>query len=316
MIMDTDDSFHPNNGDPHWNESAWIPFMIPEKRLNGWIYFFHRTKLGYTIGGVAAWDPSGEEMWNCRIYDWGIPYPTPPGADMYDFQLPNSLKVETIAPMRSYRFRYDNIGCSLDLRWDATMPAHDTGYPDHSFEWGSHHYEQCGRMTGTVVLDGEELRIDCWSNRDRSWGPREVKINPRGDFPWAVASDQHCFHVTAMTKLAIPDDPIEGLIDPLVSGWYMRDGQLAAIKSGERSVTRASDGRVLTVKIDGVDALGRALIAQGRCLNWFRWTGLPVFNYFNLTDWNLNGEQAWGEVQDFFPVSQFRQFARSRQKAG
>ena len=159
MILKTDDSFHHNHGDPHWNESAWLPFMVPEKGLSGWIYFFHRTTLGYTIGGVAAWDSSGEDMWNCRHYDWGIPYPTPAGADMYDFTLPNSLTVETIEPMESYRFYYDAGGCQLEMRWDATMPAHDTGYPDHSHEWGSAHYEQCGKMTGTLVLDGERFEV-------------------------------------------------------------------------------------------------------------------------------------------------------------
>ncbi|MDX2277897.1 MAG: hypothetical protein NW206_20800 [Hyphomonadaceae bacterium] len=313
MILDTDDSFHPNGGDPHWNESTWLPIMVPEKRLSGWIYFFHRTTLGYTIGGVAAWDPSGEEMWNCRVYDWGIPYPTPPNADMYDFKLPNSLTVRTIEPMRSYQFGYDSFGCKMDLRWDATMQPHNTGFPDHSKEWGSSHFEQCGRMTGTIVLDGETLDVNCWSNRDRSWGPREVKINPRGDFPWAVASEGHSFHATAMTRLPPSNDPVDGVVDPIVAGWYLRDGELAALKEGRRSVSRAPDGRVQTVRIEAVDAMGRPLLAEGRTVNWFRWTGLPVFNYFCLTDWNLNGEQAWGEVQDFFPIPQFRQFARSRQ---
>lgn len=312
MIGEQDDLFHDNRGDPHWNESTWVPFSVPEKLLNGWIYFFHRTTLGYTIGGVAAWDPSGEEIWNCRYHDWGIPYPTPADANMYDFTLPNSLNVRCLEPMKSYRFTYDGDGCNLDLRWHAVRPPHDTGFPAHSNEWGSSHYEQCGRMTGTLRLGEEEFDVNCWSNRDRSWGPREVKVNPRGDFPWAVASENHAFHATAMTMLPVAEDPIDGVTDPIVAGWYLRDGKLAALKEGTRSVSRMRDGRVLQVRVEGVDELARPLVAEGRCVNWFRWTGIPVFNYFSLTDWNLDGEQAWGEVQDFFPLQQFQRFARSR----
>lgn len=286
--------------------------MVPERRLCGWIYFFHRTTLGYTIGGVAAWDPSGEEVWNCRFHDWGIPYPTPAGADMFDFDLPNGLQVRTLEPMRSYGFKFAGNGCELDLRWDAAMPPHSTGFPDHSSEWGSAHFEQCGRMRGSLTLDGETFNVDCWSNRDRSWGPRQVKVNPRGDFPWAIASERHGFHVIAMTKLAVEEDPIDGASDPIVAGWHLHEGVLAPLNQGTRTVERAKDGRVLTVRVEGTDAMGRLLIAEGTCVNWFRWTGVPVFNYWSLVEWRLNGVPAWGEVQDYFPLQQFRRFVRGR----
>ena len=36
------------------------------------------------------------------------------------------------------------------------------------------HFDQAGHVTGTMVLHGEEIPIDCYSVRDRSWGPRPM----------------------------------------------------------------------------------------------------------------------------------------------
>lgn len=74
MIRPEDDLLHRSaNGadDPYWNESAWFGFTVPERTLTGWFYFYHRPNMGYTVGGVALWDPSGEHLWDCLHYDWG-----------------------------------------------------------------------------------------------------------------------------------------------------------------------------------------------------------------------------------------------------
>ena len=34
------------------------------------------------------------------------------------------------------------------------------------------HFDQAGHVTGEMVLHGERIPIDCFSVRDRSWGPR------------------------------------------------------------------------------------------------------------------------------------------------
>ena len=34
------------------------------------------------------------------------------------------------------------------------------------------HFDQAGHVAGTMVLRGETVPIDCYSVRDRSWGPR------------------------------------------------------------------------------------------------------------------------------------------------
>src|SRR5438552_1015337 len=60
MISPRDEYFHERSDDPHWNESGWFSFMVPERRLSGMVYCYHRPNLGYSTGGFAAWDPSGD----------------------------------------------------------------------------------------------------------------------------------------------------------------------------------------------------------------------------------------------------------------
>ena len=54
------------------------------------------------------------------------------------------------------------------------------------------HFDQAGHVTGTMVLQGEEIPIDCYSVRDRSWGPRPMgRPKPRNDSPERVSSATH-----------------------------------------------------------------------------------------------------------------------------
>jgi hypothetical protein len=191
-----------------------------------------------------------------------------------------------------------------------------------SKDWGSGHFEQGGRMTGTVKLaslDGEELKIDCWSNRDHSWGPRRITPDtPRGDFPWALASADHGFHLTVRGDLPPEADPVDGSVESIVCGWYMRDGEVAGISSGTRQcVERGEDGRPLRVILDAKDSLGRDFHAEGRCVNWLHWPGYPhYFQWWSLAKWDLDGVSASGDISDWYPTHQSRRWLRQRRGAG
>ncbi len=67
------------------------------------------------------------------------------------------------------------------------------------------------------------------------------------------------------------------------------------------------------VALDLVDELGRALHAEGRCLN-----GLGLFlnpNLYSvncLTEWTFDGVTAYGEDHDNWSATGIREFLRSR----
>jgi hypothetical protein len=119
VLGPADEAFHPAGEEPHWNESAWFGFCVPERDLNGFFYFFHDVRTGTSGGGPALWDPSGEQVYDCRFYDWRwIQLPTG-RLDFRDFTLPNSLRHEVLDPMRSYRLSYAELGLELDVTWTA-----------------------------------------------------------------------------------------------------------------------------------------------------------------------------------------------------
>lgn len=322
MIKPSDDYLHQRSDDPYWNESGWFPFHVGERRICGWVYVYHRPNLGYMVGGVAVWDPSGEQTWDCLFYDWNDVMPRQESFEMFDFQAPNSLRAQCIEPLKTFRLGYDAEGCKLDLEWNAfTQPSNHSHLKSISGDWGGDHFEQGGRITGTITLDaldGETLQIDCFSNRDHSWGPRKITADtPRGDFPWAVASEEHAFHLTARGTLDQSVDAVDGTTEAIITGWYLKDGEMAAVTGGtRRCVERGEDGRPLRVLISATDALGRELEADGRCLNWLHWAGYPhYFQWWCLTEWTFDGVSAFGEVSDWYPAPLARRWLRNRRAA-
>src|SRR5262245_61896586 len=105
-VRPEDDLLHERSDDPYWNESAWFGFEMPEREMTGFVYMHHRPNMNYTCGGVAFWDPSGDKTYDCAYYDWGDPWATPPGAEMFDFELENGLKVARVEPLQSFDLAY------------------------------------------------------------------------------------------------------------------------------------------------------------------------------------------------------------------
>ena len=71
LIRPEDDYFHhgTRTDNPFWNESAWFPFHVPERELCGFVYMNHRPNMNFSMTGVALWDPSGEQTYDCLYYD-------------------------------------------------------------------------------------------------------------------------------------------------------------------------------------------------------------------------------------------------------
>ncbi|MEX5635365.1 DUF7065 domain-containing protein [Parafrankia sp. FMc2] len=318
-ITPADDYFHPRPDDPYWNEASWFSFMVPERDLAGFVYFYHRPNIGYTVGGVAAWDRSGGENYDCLLYDWGEPYKLADGAQMYDFSLDNGLTVELLEPLASYRFTYGgttafNTGDALELVFTATAPPHDAGMPGGLDEWGTGHLDQPGRMTGTLTLGGERIEIDCVAERDRSWGVRNIVNNPRGQMIWA-SGEHSSFHALAVSRIPPAEDPVIGTAEDVIIGFYLKDGQYGDIElaSGNTIAVTERDetGRPIAYRFEATDSLGRRVEADGRVRNVFNWQGYSwLMTFWSLVEWHFDGQVALGEGQDYWPLAQSRQFMR------
>ena len=326
MLLRSDDYFHKDiqTDNPYWNESAWFSFSIPERGVNGFVYVYHRPNMNYTTGGVALWDPSGEEMYDCIYYDFSNTFAMPKGCEMYDFTLPNGLSAECIEPLKKFKLKYggeslySGAHCKLELIWEGLLPPYQSGVPENQTEWcpAKAHYDQIGRMQGAITVDGERFDVDCLSLRDHSWGPRNLVKNPRGYFTWGITSAMSGFHCQAVSSLPPDQDPIDGTTLPVTAGWYLKDGVFGEVANGECTATeRDGQGRPLRMRVSGVDRLGREFQAMGRAKTTLNCVLYPyLLQWWAQFEWQLEGQLCNGELLDFLPLQQARKFLRSLKK--
>ncbi|MCK0177041.1 MULTISPECIES: hypothetical protein [Mycobacteriaceae] len=296
QIGAADEVFHPPSDDPDWCESGWFGFAIPERDINGFIYYFHDVRTGASGGGPALWDPAGEEIYDCLFYDWRWQQPPTGAMEFADFTLPNSLRHEVVEPLRHYRLSYAALGLEFELEWTALMGPHALG-PASAQRC---HLDQPGRIRGRMRLGGEDLDLDCFSMRDRTWGPHRPGARRSGDYLWAIAGPDDHWHAITMAG----DRPGA---DVLVGGYLVRDGRLGELKQGSRLVPERRRGAPRRVVFDAEDEFGRTLHAEGDVRTALRWLGWPGrMTFWTLTDWRWDGRQGWGEDQEFFAREQVR----------
>ena len=303
QTLSAPDKFYPSPSDnPYWNESVWFSITIPELRLHGFIQYYFRPNMGLLNGGPVLWDPTGHQVWNCRYYNWSQLQACPPGAEKFNMQANNSLSVEVVETMQHYRIGYDFENLKLDLHWHAIAPMHQLRSKDP----GQHatqkfHMEQAGHMQGTMVLDGKEYAIDCYSMRDTSYGPRDYSFSSNGGYFWGI-SQHSAFH--AIVKG-------EGPQQHVIGGFIWQDGELASLDSGYRHVERYSDLGPERVRIAMRDQLGREMTATGKLDPGFIFTGYSDHTVlWSLLEWDWDGVRHWGDNQEFCPALTFRRIAR------
>jgi hypothetical protein len=295
-LCEADEVFHPAGDDIDWNESGWFGFNVPERDINGFVYYFHDVRTGVSGGGPAVWDPSGHEVYDCLFYDWRWRQPPTGRLHFRDFRLPNSLRHEVIEPMRRYRLTYSELGLDLNLEWTALMKPHVLGHasPEHC------HFDQPGRMRGTVTLNNENFDVDCYSMRDRTWGPHRPGARRSGDYLWAIAGPGAHWHAITMASR-------KPGVDKVIGGYLVRDGQLGEMVAGERRVLERRSGTPVRIELDAEDDRGRTLHAEGEVRAALRWLGWPGrLTFWTLTDWKWDGVTGYGENQEFFAREQVR----------
>lgn len=300
-----DDGFHePTDDDPAWTETCWFTFTVPERDLSAQLYPFFRPNLGVAAGGAYVWDPSGDQVWSCRYAKnfWHLPLPAEP---LTDLALANGIRYRTLEPERRYHVAYDDPdGDALHI--DVTF----TGLTPPS-RLGDSHLDQPCRVEGRIVLDGEEIGVDGFGFRDRSWGPRsqvgEMLVGgfaAHGGYSYATASETDAFHTITM-------DWGEGCRS--IHGFLLRDGTRSPLAEGLREVVeRDADGFGARVRITGTDELGRELHAEGVTRNRLVFPINPNLLTVNcLTVWTFGGVTAVGEDHDNWSAASIRRHVRS-----
>jgi hypothetical protein len=310
-VSAADDEFHPpTSDDPFWTETCWFTFTVPERTLSGQLYPFFRPNQGVMAAGVYFWDDTGNQMWNCRYAKnfWHLPMPEQP---LSDITVPNGIRYKVVEPLQRYEIAFDDPDAD-DLHVRLTFDA--VAQPNLL---GTSHLDQPGRYTGTIVLDGEEITVDSFGFRDRSWGPRSqfgdsMHGAANGGYSYATASPAEGFHAITMNYSGDPRSA-DGCIG--IHGYVVRDGEWSKLASARREVVERDPdtGFPRRVHLDITDELGRELHAEGTCLNQIALPLNPnLFTINCLTEWRFDGLTAFGEDHDNWSAASIRRFARSR----
>jgi len=94
--------------------------------------------------------------------------------DLRDITFPGGgFSVTMSKPTMDYAVSYGDTAKRFSVEFE-----HRSAHPPQRFTPGqapalhNPHFDQLGHITGELVLRGERIPIDCWSVRDRTWGPR------------------------------------------------------------------------------------------------------------------------------------------------
>jgi len=304
-----DDRFHfEQMGDRWWmTETAWFAFCCPERKLGGWLYTMARPNIGTVAGGCWIWDDTASLPWEVLYSSNLTAMRLPRDQELTDIQLPTGVAIRMIEPLTRYGLRYADEGLvRVDLEFNAVMPPRALRKGDSSFK-NLNHFDQFGRVTGTVVLHGESIAIDCLAIRDRSWGPRPEHRPGKSAYVTGIASPDCGF--LAVTKWNDESNPV-------AYGFLIEDGVTGDLVSGRRIVERDPDqGWVNRITIEARDEHGRDLLAVGTRLSGIIINRHSFIDSNGLIEWNINGQTGHGEDQDMWPVHAWSAFRRGARGA-
>ncbi|MGD9601743.1 MAG: hypothetical protein AB7O21_02270 [Gammaproteobacteria bacterium] len=301
-----DDHFHfAEMGDDWWaTETAWFSFHHPARSLGGWFYTMVRPNIGTVAGGAWVWDATAHLPWEALYSANYTALQLPPGTDLADCTLPNGVSIRVLEPCMRYALGYaDGERLQATLTFTGVMPPEPLTAVGSTFG-SAHHFDQLGRVTGEIVLHGERIAIDCLGMRDRTWGRRPEDRPRQAAYVTGAIDADHAF-------LAVTNTRPEG--DAVSYGFLRRAGRTVGLAGGLRTVQRCPvNGWITRIVLDAQDAEGRTLRAVGEPVSRIVLNRHTFIDINSLVRWDVDGEIAWGEDQDMWPV---HRWARTRRTA-
>ena len=288
-----------------WTETNWWSFNVPERGLAGWLYTQVKPNLGISSGGAFVYGPGSWLPWELPYYGWFSHQPLPQPLDLRNVTFANGVSVRMIEPAMSYALAYrfrDHEDFTADLRFDGLTPPvpHVHGAPPFT---GSSHYDQHGRVTGTLTLRGETIPVDCFAVRDRSWGRRPEHIGRgrgRLSYVFGTVSPTEMFLV-----FCLPARDADGDIERLSSGYLVRDGRLRRLADVTRRNERdTATGAIASITLHGHDDEGLELNVSGHAVSRMALPGSSLC-INTLLRFDVDGREGWGEDQDVWPMAEF-----------
>jgi hypothetical protein len=182
-----DDRFHAvTSEENNWIETLWFPFWLPELRLTAYIHLHFCPNAGIYRGSISAWRNDNEVVYMHR-FEESLPSLREYG-DLTKLSLPIGLSVRCLQPQKTFAVEYQHADCAFAFTFDSFMLPVMIA-PDASPGMFHGHMNQAGRASGYFELAGKRSNIQCFTVRDRSWGPRQASTGHRAGNCHATGRD-------------------------------------------------------------------------------------------------------------------------------
>jgi len=246
------DLAHGVGSDGAWSESYYFNAFDPASDSGFFTRVGVRPNEGTMDVGLSVWLPGGD----LAEYRHVVGCHEVPEAPL----VVGGVRYELLEPMRRWRVVADveasarrchpsdglhrPVAVTLDATFDALTPAVGTdgegrGGPGSAQSGaaaattGKGHFEQAGRWTGSLTVDGVAYGWDdARGNRDRSWGPRR----------WGGPSMWRWFSINIGDDLHFGGIRLGTEAGDLHRGWVSDGGTVTSVRQWELTTELADDG--------------------------------------------------------------------------
>jgi hypothetical protein len=271
------DGAHPVESDAAWSESCYFNAYDPGTDSGFFTRIGVRPNEGTMDVGLSVWLPGGElgeyrcvaeqhEMVDSPLDVGGVRYERLDAMNTWRLM----ADVDAVARACTTEHASDDgaprpVHLDLDVQFDAITPAvgtdGQTSAPrtqqasEAAGTTGKGHFEQSGRWTGSLTVDGATHTWDgALGNRDRSWGPRR----------WGGPTMWRWFSINIGQGLHFGGIRLGTGAGDLHRGWVFEDGRIASVKEWRLRTELAEDE--LTQRVVHLEVEDK----KGRC---YRLTG-------------------------------------------
>lgn len=333
VFLPADDSYHqpPPDADRYWTETNWWSLNVPERRLGLWLHCQHHPIRETVTWRVFAWDPRGADPGRLAYYKRldEVPMPRPEDGsvpDLRDITFPaGGYSVKVLKPTLDYHISYADpeVGFALDIEHRSVHEPRR--FPDGEAPMmHAPHFDQLGHVIGELTLHGERIPVDCYSVRDRTWGPRggaygasrkkehlagQYEVRNPGGPTWRQVERErgrgridyifgHADDRTGFLSFVRPQDGEASGRSPLNAGYLIRDGETQPIdktKSWMKNYRDPHTGWNAHMEVFLTDVTGRTAEVEGFSVSHMCENGTGSNALFR---WEMDGRTMWGEDQD------------------
>ncbi len=344
FVPEDDQYYAPTSDDPTYVETNWWCFNVPERRMGGWLHAGYHVNRGTVTWRVFVWDHTGADPGRLAYYRTMPDVPMPADADLRDFTFPEGgYSVKMLTPLMDYHVSYADPSESFSIEFE-----HRSVHPPHRFTPGeapamhNPHLDQLGHLTGELRFGRDRIAIDCYSVRDRTWGPRtghhthrqesattpgrQRVLNP-GGVQWREVERErgrgriqyifgHTGATTGFLGFVRPGDGDAQGWSPMNVGWLLKDGEFRRLdktRSAMKNYRDQSTGWSDHMEVRLVDVSGRTMEAEGVAVSHMCEHGAGSNA---LMRWEYEGQIGWGEDQDGWRLDHFRRMRNALRSLG